>query len=93
MIVTTIESARLNEMKNRLSVQPEPAKKPYRRPVMVIVKMYIAAVDPMRIHCQKFEPVEEFSQLSRHVSDHEWAKSTRRTRPRRMKRVAPIIDT
>ena len=83
--------ARLNEMKNRLSEHPDPEKKPYSSPVSVMVNAYMAAVDPMRIHCQRLD--DEFSQFSRHVSDHECAKSTRRTRPRSMNMVAPIRET
>ena len=86
-----MHNARLNDMKNRLSVHPESAKKPYMTPVREIVAAYIPAVEPMRTNCQRFE--FEASQLSRQVSDHEWAKSTRRTRPRRMKMVAPTSET
>jgi hypothetical protein len=70
MIVIMIDKVRLKAMKNRLSVHPEPAKYAKRRPVMVIVKIYMAAVEPMRIHCQRFEVASEFSQLSMQVSDH-----------------------
>jgi hypothetical protein len=86
-----MHSTRLNEMKNRLSVHPEPAKKAYRTPVRAMVPAYMAAVEMMRIHCQRLE--SDFSQFSRQVSDHEWAKSTRRTKPRSMKIVAPIRET
>ena len=91
-MVMIMVSARLNEMKKRLSVQPEPAKDAYNTPVMAIIAAYMLAVEPMRIHCQRLELLD-FSQFSRHVSDQEWAKSTRRTRPRRIKIVAPIRET
>ena len=84
--------ARLNEMKKRLSVQPEPAKYAYNTPIIANVAAYIPAVEPTRIHCHMLELLE-FSQFSRQVSDHEWAKSTRRTRPRRTKIVAPMRET
>jgi len=42
------------------------------------------------MNCQRLEPEGEDSQRSRQDSDQEWAKSTRRTRPRRMKREAPM---
>lgn len=84
--------ARLNEIKNWLRVQPELAKYAYNTPVMANAATYIPAVEPMRIHCQRFE-LFEFSQLARQVSDQEWAKSTKRTRPRRTKAVAPMRDT
>lgn len=83
---------RLNEMKKRLSVQPELAKYAYRTPVIANVAAYMPAVEPTRIHCHRLELLE-FSQFSRQVSDHEWAKSTKRTRPRRTKTVAPIRET
>jgi hypothetical protein len=86
-----MHSTRLNEMKNRLRVHPEPAKKAYRTPVREMVPAYMAAVETMRIHCHRLE--SDFSQFSRQVSDHEWAKSTRRTKPRSMKIVAPIRET
>lgn len=70
MIVIMMDRVRLNAMKKRLSVHPEPAKYANSRPVKVMVKMYMAAVDPMRIHCQRLEDESEFSQLSRQVSDH-----------------------
>lgn len=59
----------------------------------VTVNAYMAAVEPTRIHCHRLEDVGEFSQFSRQVSDHEWAKSTRRTSPSRMNIVAPMRDT
>jgi hypothetical protein len=92
MIVKMMQRARLNEMKNRFKVQSDPAKKPYMTPVNAIVAAYIPAVDPIRIHCHKLEFVE-FSQFSRHISDQQCAKSTRRTRPRRMNNVAPMRAT
>ena len=81
--------ARLNEMKNRFNVHSGPAKKPYITPVSAMVAAYIPAVEPMRTHCHRFE-FDEFSQFSRHISDQQCAKSTRRTRPRRIKNVAPM---
>lgn len=90
-MVMMIHKTRLTEMKNLLSVQPESAKNPYKTPVKEIVAAYMPPVEPMRIHCQRFE--SEFSQLLRQVSDHEWAKSTSKTSPRRMKMVAPMRDT
>lgn len=51
------------------------------------------AVDPIRIHCQRLEDVGEFSQFSRQVSDQEWAKSIRRTRPNKINIVAPMRET
>jgi hypothetical protein len=90
-MVMMMVRARLNEMKKRLSVQPEPAKYPYSTPVMANIAAYMLAVEPMRIHRQRLELLE-FSQFSRHVSDQEWAKSTRRTKPRRMKKVAPMRE-
>jgi len=92
MIVMMIVRARLNEMKNWLRVQPELEKYAYNTPVMANVATYIPAVEPMRIHCQRFELLE-FSHLSRQVSLQEWAKSTKRTRPRRIKAVAPMRVT
>lgn len=91
-IVMMTMRARLNEMKKRLSVQPELAKYAYNTPVIANVAAYMPAVEPTRIHCHMLEPLE-FSHLSRHVSDHEWAKSTKRTRPRRTKIVAPMRET
>jgi hypothetical protein len=85
-----MHSTRLNEMKNRLSVHPGPAKNAYRTPVNAIVAAYIAAVELIRIHCQRFE--SDSSHFSRQVSDHEWAKSTSRTRPNRMNIVAPMRE-
>ena len=87
-----IARTRLNEIKNWLRLQPELAKYAYNTPVMVNVATYIPAVELTRIHCQRFELLE-FSQFSRQVADQEWAKSTKRTRPRRMKAVAPIRET
>ena len=92
MMVTMMHRARLNEMKNRFIVQPEPAKKANMTLVSAIVAAYMPAVEPSRIHCQRLE-FEEFSQFSRQVSDQECAKSTRRTRPRMMNIVAPIKAT
>lgn len=92
-MVMTRHSARLKEMKKRFKVQPELAKKPYMTPVRVIANAYMAAVEPTRMYCHIFELVGEFSHLSRHISEYEWAKSTRRTRPRSMKIVAPIRET
>lgn len=91
MTVINMHSARLSDIKNWLSEQPEFPKNPYRMPVKAMVPAYIPAVDPMSIHCQRFEL--EFSQFSRQVSDQECAKSTRRTSPRRMNMVAPIRAT
>ena len=88
-MVMRIQSARLSEMKNRLSVHPGLAKKAYSTPVTAMAAAYIPAVDPRRTHCQRFE-FGEFSQFSRQVSDQECAKSTSRTRPKTMKMVAPI---
>jgi len=67
-IVQMMHNAKLNEIKNLLRVQGSDANKPYITPVRVIVPIYIAVVEPMRINCQKFD--SEFSQFSRHVSDH-----------------------
>ena len=58
--------------------------------VRVRWRRYIPKVDPTRMNCQRLEPEGEDSQRSRQDSDQEWAKSTRRTRPRRMKREAPM---
>ena len=85
-MVMMMQRIRLNLMKNWLSVHDWPARKPYIRPVSVIVIAYIPAVEPTRIHCQRFD--SEFSQFSGQVSVHEWARSTR-TRPIRIKMVAP----
>lgn len=91
MMVMRMQSARLNEMKNRFNVHPDPAKNANITPVKAIVAAYIPAVEPMRIHCHIFDELEA-SQFSRHVSDQECAKSTRRTRPRSMNIVAPMRD-
>lgn len=91
MIVMRMQRARLNDMKKRLSVHPEAAKKAYMTPVSAIEAAYIDAVEPMRIHCHILDEGED-SQFSRHVSDQECAKSTRRTRPRRMNTVAPMSE-
>lgn len=88
-----MQSARLTEMKTRLSVHPGEAKKAYMTPVSAIATTNMPAVELMRIHCQRFELLGEFSQFSTQVSDHECAKSTRRTRPSRMNIVAPIRET
>ena len=64
-----MHKTKLNEMKNRFSVQPEPAKNAYSTPVKAIVPAYMAAVEPIRIHCQRLD--SDFSQFSRQVSDHE----------------------
>ena len=69
-IVMMMTRARLNEMKKRLRVQPEPAKYPYRTPVIANIAAYMIAVEPMRIHCHRLELLE-FSQFSRQVSDQE----------------------
>lgn len=90
-MVMIMHRARLNEIKNRFRVHPDPAKNAYRTPVREMVAAYIAAVEVMRTHCQRFE--SESSQFWRHVSDHEWAKSTRRTSPKRMNIVAPMRET
>ena len=92
MMVMMTMRARLNEMKKRLSVQPELVKYAYRTPVIANVATYMLAVEPTRIHCHMLELLE-FSQFSRQVSDQEWAKSTKRTRPRRTKMVAPMRET
>ncbi len=92
MMVMIRMRARLNEMKKRLSEQPEPAKYPYSTPVIANVAAYMLAVEPTRIHCHMLELLE-FSHFSRQVSDQEWAKSTKRTRPRRTKLVAPMRET
>ena len=84
---TRMQSVRLKEIKNLLSVQGSAAKNPYIIPVKVIAPAYIPTVDPMRTICQKLP--SEFSQLSRHVSDQVCAKSTKRISPRRMKMQAP----
>ena len=86
-MVTRIQRAKFNEIKNWLRVQPDPAKKAYNTAVREIVVAYVSAVDPMRIHCHRVE--SDTSQFSRQVSVQECAKSTSRTRPRRMKIVAP----
>lgn len=86
-----MHKTRLNEMKNLFNVHPGPAKNPYRTPVSAMVAAYMAAVELIKTHCQKLE--SDFSHFSRQVSDHEWAKSTRRTRPRRMNMVAPMRET
>ena len=91
MVMMTMR-ARLNEMKKRLSVQPELVKYAYSTPVIANVAAYMPAVEQMRIHCHRLELLE-FSQFSRQVSDQEWAKSTKRTSPRRTKMVAPMRET
>lgn len=92
MMVIATQRMRLNVMKNRFSEQSEPAKYAYSKPVRVIVKIYMKAVELMRIHCHRLDE-GEFSQFSRQVSDQECAKSTRRTRPSKMNIVAPISAT
>lgn len=79
-------------MKKRLSPQPELVKYAYSTPVIANVAAYMQAVELTRIHCHMLELLE-FSQFSRQVSDQEWAKSTKRTRPRRTKMVAPMRET
>ena len=81
-MVMMMQRIRLNVMKNWLSVHDWPATKPYISPMSMMLIAYIPAVEPKRIHCQRFS---EFSRLSRHASVHEWAKSTRRTRPMRIR--------
>ena len=88
---TRIHSARLNEIKNRFSVQDSAAKKPYMRPIRVIAPAYMPTVEPTSTNCQKL--LSETSHFSRQVSDHEWAKSTRRTKPRMIKMQAPMSVT
>ena len=86
-MVMMIQRIRLNVMTNWLSVHDWPAKKPYMSPVSVMVISYILAVEPTKLRCQMID--SEISQFSRHISVHEWARSTRRTRPMRIKMVAP----
>ena len=92
-IVIIMHNTKSNETKNLFNVHPDPEKKTKSKIIMTMVKIYIAAVDANRIHCQMFEPSMEFSQLLRQVSDHECAKSTNKTRPMRMKRTEPMAAT
>lgn len=92
IIVIKMHKDKLNEMKKRFSVHEGPAKNAYITPVRAMVAAYIPAVEPIRTHCHMLELVE-FSQFSRQVSDQECAKSTRRTRPKRMNMVAPMRAT
>ena len=85
-MVMMMQRIRLNAMKKWLSVHDWPAKKPYMSPVSVMVIAYILAVEPTKLRCQMID--SEISQFSRHISVHEWAKSTR-TRPTRIRMVAP----
>lgn len=91
MPVTMMERARFVEMNALLTPHPCPAKKTYWRTTRTIVTTYSPRVDEMRVHFHQGESVS--SHFWRHVSDHEWAKSMRRIRPRRMKRVAPGRET
>ena len=49
------QRTRLNETKNRLSVQPDPAKNAQSTPVRTMVAAYMPPVETIRIHCQRLE--------------------------------------